>query len=268
MARTLRLALAAAIGATASVGYAAPASACSCFGSTELANDATLAANASLVMADFCGGDRDSLTVTVDGQPAQFEGMPEPAGWGEPFLTGITPQPAVGQLVEVTFGNPEFTEPAVRSLEVVDADVEPPSAPEVHIDVNADPTLLSCGGPAEEPHAMQVTLTELDDPGVRYVVTATGDGEPLFSRTVGRFFTQTEISITELQGETFGDFREVCVDVTAIDAAGNEAEPVSNCEAGVGATGCSCSAGDRTPPAWSALAMLGLLGLRRGRRRR
>lgn len=267
MTRSLCLILTVATG-FAVAGYAAPAQACSCFGSTEVANVGTLAANAGLVLRDFCGGDRSGLSVTVDGAPAEFANLPDNAGSGAPLVTGIVPEPSIGQTVEVTYGNVEFGSENVRVLEVVGPDTEAPAPPSIEIDTDVDPGDLACGGD-EAPYAMRITLGDLSegDSDVRYFVNVTADGEMLFSRSVGRFFTQAELTLTRSQDESFGDFREVCVDVTAIDAAGNESEAVSSCEAGpAAAAGCACHTGVGASPAWSVFALLGLFGLRRSRR--
>lgn len=251
------------VGAAGAAFAAVPttAHACSCVGSTPVANRDTIAANHGLVVGDFCGGDRDGLQIEIDGAPASLVGAPDIQGWGDAFVVQLDPQPQVGQTISVTYG----WQDAARSLVVVEPDTEAPPAPEISVEVIED---AEVGCFDIVPFGVRVDVATNPDyePDVWFDVTVTADGQPLLSRGLANFFDADELGFTEAQEEDFDSVREVCVEVVARDAAGNASEAVSNCAEGPQAESCACTSNGNPGPGSGAALLLTAFALIRRRR--
>lgn len=234
------------------------AHACSCFGETKVAQQQTLAENAQLVFGDSCGGvDPFGVTVTVDGQAAALVG--QPGAGANAYLRAIEPAVSEGQTVVIDFGPGAF-ETEQHMLTVGPPDTEAPtlSAPQIEVEeYDAD---LNCNGETTQGTRVSASVPATDeDDNVRYTFTVYFDGDVVSESTEARFGNGSTV------GASFTSPlypSEVCVDVIAVDAAGNEATGTSDCIEGLGGdadkAGCGCTS-EPGDAGWLALPLFGLL---------
>lgn len=243
------------------------ARACSCFGETRVAQTQDIAENAKLVMGDFCGGAEEALTITVDGQPATLLGKNDSVFDGA-YLSAIDPPIVAGQTVVIEYGE-EAGEGATTTLTVAAADTEPPvlQAPTIAFEADLEFDLTCSGGDPESKNRYTATLpVTADDDDVLYTFTMYFDGEMVSERSVGKFRDQPTVGtvFTTEQAPS-----EVCVDITAVDAAGNASELSGDCVEGPGGdddkAGCGCTT-DPQDGGWLGLGLAGLLVVFRRRR--
>lgn len=242
-----------------SVAYA-----CSCFGETKVAQQQTLAENAQVVFGDSCGGvDPSGVTVTVDGQAAALVG--QPGAGATAYLRAIEPPVTVGQTVVIDFGPGAFeTEPHTLTVDPADTQAPTLSAPQVEVEeYDAD---LNCNGETTQGTRVSANVPVPDgEDNVLYTFTVYFDGDVVSESTVARFGNGSTV------GATFTSPlypSEVCVDVRAVDAAGNEATGTGNCiegpggDADRGGCGCTTEPGDT---GWLSLPLFCLLFIARRR---
>lgn len=210
--------------------------------STVPGEGATYPANAALM---FSGHELslDAVTVTVDGAPAQLVAAPFASGWANISVL-VEPAPQVGQQVVVsgTICPLEFCEPLMLTYTAGEPDVTAPvPVPEASFFAVYDhANFESSGGDCESNtdltlyvHTMQDEAAPGAAPGV---VSASWDGGGGGGGFGGFSFASgtsasVRIPITEPQLGGKDPRSEVCVKVTARDAAGNEAEPFELCPA-------------------------------------
>ncbi len=229
------------------------ARACSCVGGTQVGQRTELARNAGVLLGDFCGSGGET-TVTVDGKPAQFTG----SGSGPAYLRTISGPLEIGQKVVIAFEE-STSEPV--TLTVVEDDTTAPTigVPTVELSDSLNP----CGEMSSDLEQVYVRVeAPVEDDDVRYFFLLRLDDEVVPELVTGRFYGQRD---AELVHTFSGEPAEICVDVLAVDAAGNESEVQSNCIEGPPSEGCSCRASD-DGDGWLALPLLALLwGWRRDR---
>jgi len=248
---------------TASLMAPSVAKACSCFGQTRVTQQEEVAINAELVLFDSCGGS-EAPTITVDGAPAQLIGTDA----GEAYTRAVDPPLAAGQTLVVTYAEDGSEPPDPLTLVVGPEDTTPPSLGAVTVDFFDEDIDISCGGGEFAAGSVTVEIAAaLAEDDTRYFLSVFADGELLSETVVPKFADQESVSFTRTYDTTPA---EICVEVRAVDAAGNESEPSEDCVEGPAAdedgnAGCSCTA-DEDGTGWMALPLFGLLlGLRRMR---
>lgn len=250
-----------AVACTVSLMAPSVAEACSCFGQTRVTQQEELPLNAELLLSDSCGGS-GAPTITVDGAPAQLVRN----GGGETYTRTVDPPLEEGQTLVVTYAEDGSELPEPLMLVVGPEDTTPPSVGEVTVTFRDEDIDVSCSG--GDFAAGSVTVTVAADPAeddTRYFISVFADGELLSETAAPKFAGQDSATHTRIYDVTPA---EICVEVRAVDAAGNESESSDNCVEGPAAddsenAGCGCAA-DEDGTGWMALPLFGLVfGLRR-----
>lgn len=234
------------------------ANACSCFGSTVVSQSEGLPENAAVMFQEFCGGG-GTVAVQVDGMPAQLVSGAHAEAFPLGNFAWVEPAPAIGQTVTISVESEFEEETKTVVLVVEEADETPPSlsAPTVAVTNGPDPV---CN---EEGSAYLVEVSFTDDAfdgATTYALEVFLDGASEGTST----FANGPLGGTLLMGQLVGSQGgEICVEVSAIDAAGNLDQPDRTCVL-TGDEGCACSTGGGS--AWAMLPVLLLgAGLRRRR---
>lgn len=233
------------------------ADACSCFGTTEVSPAEELPENAAVMFREFCGGG-GTASVEVDGVPAQLVSGAHREEFPLGNFAWVEPAPAIGQTVTISVDNEFEGEATTVVLVVGAADETPPSLTEPVIFLTKDPSSV-CG---EEGSAYLVEVGFSDnafDGATTYAMEVFLDGA---SAGTSSFSSHGEEGATRMSQLVADQGGEVCVEVSAIDAAGNLHEPDRTCVS-TGDEGCACSTGGG-----SVWAMLPVLLLGAGLRRR
>lgn len=246
---------------TASLLAPSVAEACSCFGQTRVTHQEEIAVNAELLLSDSCGGS-GAPTITVDGAPAQLIG----SGDGETYTRAVDPPLTPGQTLVVTYAEDGNELPEPLTLVVGPEDTTPPTVGEVTVTFRDEDIDVSCSGGDFAAGSVTVNVAaDLAEDDTRYFVSVFADGELLSETVAPKFAGQDSATHTRIYDVTPA---EICVEVKAVDAAGNESEPSDSCVEGPAAddsgnAGCGCTA-DEDGTGWMALPLFGLLlGLRR-----
>ncbi len=250
---TLGMMVAGALWAVPSVAHA-----CSCFGSTEISASDELPENAAVMFEDLCGGGGE-LAVEVDGMPAQLVSGAHVDLFPLGNFSWIEPAPACGQTVTLSVQS-EFEETKTVVLVVGEADETPPSLSDVSVALTNDPSPV-CN---EEGSAYLVEVSFADDAfdgATTYALEVFVDGASAGTSTLSNRSDPQTIQMSRLVASQGG---EICVELSAIDAAGNADDSGRSCVS-TGDEGCAGSTGGGS--AWAMLPVLLLgAGLRRRRR--
>ncbi|PCC73805.1 hypothetical protein [Nannocystis exedens] len=227
-----------------SVLVARPAEACDpgepFLHSTLPADGAVYPGNAALLFDGFFIS-IDALTVTVDGQPAALVPADFADGLSE-IAAFVEPAPTDGQVVVVSGSVCDGCEPLTLTYTAGPPDVTAP-APSVESSFFAvydHADFVSGGGDcmSDSDLTLYVHLSQQSPaPGDPTLFTVAwdpdGEGEVGFRRTL-RVDGESHVLALSLVTERLGGkdpLAEVCLDITAIDAAGNAAEPFELCPA-------------------------------------
>lgn len=243
-----RPALAAALAGAFVVTAYTPATAAACgvpepaLHSTVPGEGATYPANAALMFSGY-ELSLDAVTVTVDGAPAQLVAAPFASGWANISVL-VEPAPQAGQEVVVsgTICPLEFCEPLLLTYTAGEPDLTAPvPVPEASFFAVYDhANFESSGGDCESNADLTVYVHTMQDeaaPGAAPgVVSASWDGGGGGGGFGGFTFASgtsasVRIAISESQLGGEDPASDVCVKVTARDAAGNAAEPFELCPA-------------------------------------
>ncbi len=236
----------------------AVAEACTCVGSTQVAQADELPENAAVLLRDFCGGAED-LGVTLDGEPAQLvEGALDDVTPHGRFVW-VEPAPALGQTVAVSFLNPFDGEREQHSLVVGAADTTPPSLSSPRLSLTEPTDEAFCGDGAFAEYQLDIEVDDdVADGATLYVFEIFVDGEQV-ATVQSSNVAGGSVSMTHLL-ESGGD--EICVEASAVDAAGNLDDPDRGC-IGVPEDGCQCSTSGTGGWAMSPLLLLAVGIVRR-----
>ncbi|PCC73806.1 MYXO-CTERM sorting domain-containing protein [Nannocystis exedens] len=204
------------------------------------ADGAIYPGNAALLFEGFSIS-LDGVTVTVDGEPATL--VPAPF---DDLVSGhavvVEPTPMAGQTVVVSGPFCDACEPETITYTAGPADVEAPQpiVESSFFAVYDHADFLSSGGDcmSDSDLTLYVHLSQMSPPpGEPTLVTIAwdpdGEGDAGFRRNV-RVPTGAQVIPLSLVTEQFGGkdpLTEVCLEVTAFDAAGNAAEPFELCPA-------------------------------------
>lgn len=248
--------------------------ACSCFPVLEVGQARELPVNGALLVLESCGAQLSEITVTVDGAPVTLGGGDVRGAFHSAFSSTLE----VGQRIEIDRRDPDFAPdiPAV-SLMVVEADTTAPVLADFVLESSEPIEGDSCSDNSSALAVLSGTVdeTSLDD-GTRFDFVVLADGNLIEEVSVGRFYLQPENTRAGFSSVTGVPADEFCVQVTAVDAAGNRSETLEDCVEGTGAvesedaSGCSCTAEPASPSQrWAGLFAFGLLAAwgRRSRRR-
>lgn len=215
--------------------------------------------NAAVMLSSDCETAEAVITVDVDGTPAQLipAGVQEETGY-----TGymeIAPKPSAGQQVLISIDAAAFP------LTVGEPDNTPPSLEQVELTVEDQPACSICPDSGQDPSGSIASVSWEDpafDRSTIYVVDLVVDGRDLGPTLVGGTLL-SEQAPSGLAQSSSGKVSEACAKVVAFDAAGNRDEFEFTCVESDAQDGCGCTA--RRGSGWSALALLGLLLMRRKR---
>ena len=211
-----------------------------CWGNAfELAEASTHPVNGDLLAFQFTGGCDDSvlqdvISATVDGQAATLT-LAEPLrGNQDTVPIRIEPAPEVGQTIAIFQWGSE-----ALSLEVVEADEDPPTVPVVALD--ADYGMTDLWDDSERWMFMvDVFITEpsVDASAVRYEVELSADGVlvdklAVLDRPSPEYGDFRDVYTPTPAGNPFHGANRICVDVQAIDAAGNPTQYARDCIDGI-----------------------------------
>lgn len=210
--------------------------------STVPADGATYPGNAALLFSGF-DLSLDGVTVTVDGQPAQFVPAEFAAGWAQ-IAVLVEPMPAAGQEVIVSgiFCDPEFCGPMKMTYTAAAPDLTAPApdAEQAFFTVYNHGDFVSSGGDCQGDadltlymHYFQGLPVAEEASVVMRASWPGADGMGGFSDFM--FATGEEASLSlpltlfQLGGKD--PVSEVCLTVSAIDTANNAAPPFQVCPA-------------------------------------
>lgn len=237
------------------------ANACSFSCTTEVSQSEEIPENAAVMFRQFCEG-LGPVVVQVDGMPAQLVSGAHLEAFPLGNFAWVEPAPAIGQTVTISVESEFEEETKTVVLVVGEADETPPSL--------STPTVTLTNGPSpvcnEEGSAYLVDVSFFDDAfdgATTYALEVFLDGA---SEGTSTFASGSEAGTLRMSQLVASQGVEVCVEVSAIDAAGNLDQPDRTCVLTDDA-GCACSTGGGS--AWAVLPVLLLgAGLRRRRRSR
>lgn len=235
--------------------------ACSCAPSVRVLPGSVLPENGVLLLQESCGTVLDR-SVLVDGAPASLV----PGVYAELSASGefyaIEPAPTAGQTVTVSVT--EDISPREVVLTVGAPDDTPPSLSEPSVTITPNAT-RACGAESTQTKVRVELEDEQADGATEYTMEVFLDG--VFVGSGSSSGDVSEGSVT-LSTNIDPGGSEICVEVSAVDVAGNVDASDSVCKPADEAAGCSCST--QGGSAWAILPVL-LLGIgfrRRARRRR
>jgi MYXO-CTERM domain-containing protein len=194
------------------------------------ADGATYPGNAGLVFKGI-GIELDGVDVTVDGQPAKLLLDTSYSSLSD-VVAVIEPEPAEGQTVVLsgTFCDSLFCEPTMITYTVGAPDVDPP-APDVeasfvavydHADYEASGG--DCASDSDLTYYIHLAHAGGEGAATLFRVAYTPEGEdtPAFERTVTATDDTLRTALSVVSEQLAGKRpEEVCLDVTALDTAGN-----------------------------------------------
>lgn len=203
---------------------------------------ATYPGNAALLFSGF-DITLDAVTVTVDGQAAQFKEAPFAAGWAN-IAVLVEPAPQAGQevIVSGSFCDPEFCDPVMLTYTAGAPDLTAPvpdtdaSYFAVYDHGDFESGGGDCQSSADLTVYVHVTKDEPEPGEALDVVRASWDGDGGSGGFGGFRFALGGETLVSLPIETLAlggkdPVSEVCMTIAALDTAGNAAAPFQVCPA-------------------------------------